>query len=502
VAVTANGAAAIDLPRGERRDALAARRFDALIVGGGITGCGVALDLVARGLDVALVERGDYGGATSSASSRLIHGGLRYLEHHEFGFVREALAERSRLLALAPSLVTREPFYFPLRRGGRVSPPMLAAGLTLYGLLSLPRALGWPRLTPLSRLAAAVPGLDTSRFAATGYYHDAATHDAKLTFAVAAAAARRGAIVLPRVEALAIERDGSGATARLRDILRGDEFEASAKLVVLAGGPFADALRIRCGLAGGLLATTRGTHVVLRPERLRLAASLIFDSPLDGRVMFLLRWGGHVAIGTTDVDADPAVPVVATRQEVSYLLASANALLPGLELGDDDVLTACAGLRPLLRTGAGAGRNAPSARSREEAILEDGPFLTIAGGKLTGYRAIAEKVGSRVAKRLGKGSSAVASPTRDIALAAPEIAPSDDLDAIVDHAVRRLDVTSPGDLLVRRSDRGLLPHDAALALGHRVAERIADRLGVPAAARAAIHAAWEMERAERESWRT
>lgn len=391
--------------REERFARLRDADLDVLVVGGGIHGAGVALDLSLRGLSVALFERDDYAAATSSASSRLIHGGLRYLEHHQFSFVREALRERAILRRIAPELVRIEPFYFALRKDDRVHPWMLRAGLWLYGALALPHPWIWPRGLDRTRFPEFVPGADGADLKGLFTYADGATHDAALVFSLIAEATQRGAITLSRVEVVGIDESSERVRATVRDGITGQVREVTARTAVIAAGPFTDRIRASRGPSERLLTTTRGTHVVVPRSRLPLPhGSVIFTSPVDGRVMFLLRWGEATAIGTTDLDADPGLPIRATRAEVRYLLDSANALVRTANLGESDVRTAVAGLRPLLRSDSSSA----SSRSREERILAEGRVFTIAGGKLTGFRAVASKLGPRLVRQLGRGD------TRDV----------------------------------------------------------------------------------------
>ena len=389
-----------------------------LVVGGGISGAGIALDLAARGIQVTLVERGDWAGATSSASSRLVHGGLRYLEQLELSLVREACLERALLLKNAAGLVWPEEFHFPVFHDSRVGRPKLMAGLWLYTLLSIPRTLGLPHLRSAGYVRRALPGVREAGLAGGGSYLDAATDDARLTLAVVRTARRLGATCLARCELLAAEDHGSGVRARLLDHETGEAFETDAEALVLAGGPDTDALRARIeggDTAGGKAWTepSRGSHVIVPRERLPTDGAAIFTSEVDGRVMFLLPWPRHTVIGTTDLDHDPSVAPRATGSEVRYLLDSANALVPAAALGERDVISTWSGLRPLL-----ASRTAnPSERSREERIERTGSRTwTMAGGKLTGYRAAAEELGARVAQRLGTGLAARRSPTRSLPL--------------------------------------------------------------------------------------
>ena len=541
--------ALLPLPAREQRlERLGAERPDVLVVGGGITGAGIALDLAARGLAVALVERGDWACATSSASSRLIHGGLRYLEQLELGLVRESCLERGLLLRNAPGLVWPERFTFPVRRGDAVGRAKLAAGLALYTLVSLPRALGLPRLVGRASVARNVPGIRAEGLRGGGTYLDAATDDARLTLAVVATAIGRGVNALSRVELEHVEGGASGVEARLRNVLDGSTHTLRARACVLAGGPFTDELRARNGLSTGWVRPTRGSHVLVPRERLPTDGAVIFPSAVDQRVMFLIPWPRYTVIGTTDLDAAPGQEVSATRAEVDYLLRSANALVDA-GLGPDDVVATWAGLRPLLAPeDAGAS---PSARSREERVAREGALYTIAGGKLTGFRAMAESLGARLASDLGRGDRAARSPTRSLALrgafARPAARPdwsrlSEDgfrpaeavatawtrryaglapaveeacgraeegrrpLDAEtllgeVDWAVRHEDCVAVEDFLFRRTDLGLGPADVAARALELVLERMA-RLGAwSAERRAAERAAAQAALARPQRWR-
>jgi len=494
---------------------------DVLVVGGGITGAGLALDLCLRGLRTLLVERDDWAAGTSSASSRLIHGGLRYLERFELGLVRESCLERGLLLENAAGLVWPETFVFPIHRGGPTGRLKLAAGLGLYTLVSVPRVLGLPRLHRAPAVTRRVPGIRERGLLGGGSYLDGATHDARLTLAVVLSARARGAIALSRMEALAIQSGHSGASVRLRDRISGEERTLTARAVVLAGGPLTDGLRARAGLSRGWIRATRGAHVLVRRERLPTDGAVIFPSPLDGRVMFLIPWPRYTVIGTTDLDADVDAPVRATLAEVRYLLDSANGLVPGAELGEADIVSTWAGLRPLLAT----SEDSPSARSREERVEREGSIYTIAGGKLTGFRSMAERLGARVAGDLARGDARRHSPTRTLRLrgaleaAVPRpawsyleraraerepIGPAwsrryaalvpavqeacqrveegrtpldpETLLGEVDWAVRHEDCLAAHDFFLRRTDLGYGSHGALEAVRERVLERMASVL--------------------------
>jgi glycerol-3-phosphate dehydrogenase len=388
-----------------------------LVVGGGISGAGIALDLAARGLAPLLIERNDWAGATSSASSRLVHGGLRYLEQFELTLVRESCLERALLLENAAGFVWPEVFHFPIFRGDRVGRTKLVAGLWLYTALATPRALGVPKRRSPAAMLARIPQLETCDLVGGGSYFDAATDDARLTLAVIQTAKRRGAACHTRTELLKVEDTGSGVRALVRDHERGEDVTITARAAVLAGGPATDELRKRAGLTDRdpWLAPTRGSHVIVPRERLPTDGAVIFTSKVDGRVMFLIPWPRHTILGTTDLDADPTKPPRATGEEVRYLLDSANALCPAAALTEDDIVSTWSGLRPLLapkRTKSGE----PSERSREERIESTGNVFTIAGGKLTGYRSAAEKLAAKLTHELGIGQPGRVSPTRHLRL--------------------------------------------------------------------------------------
>ncbi len=395
--------------REERLRDLEQRDPDVLVVGGGITGVGIALDLALRGVRTLVVEKEDWASATSSASSRLIHGGLRYLEQYEFGLVRDSCLERGLLLRNAAGYVWPERFTFPVHRGDGVGLAKLAAGLALYTLVSVPRVLGVPHLNSKDTVRARIPGIRDDGLRGAGDYLDGATDDARLTLAIVASAIEAGALALSRTEALRIEKNAEGARTTLVDRLTEREFSVSSRAVVLAAGPQVDLLRERANLGGQYVAPTRGSHLVLPRKRLPTDGAVIFPSAVDGRIMFLIPWPHYTIVGTTDLDAVPGEPARATWDEVDYLLRSANGLVPAAQLTSDDVVSTWAGLRPLLA----ADESDPSSRSREERIEREGPLYTIAGGKLTGYRSMAEKLCDQLTSDLAIGARGSSSPTRE-----------------------------------------------------------------------------------------
>jgi len=377
--------------RGEQLAALARHRFDLLVIGGGITGCGIARDAALRGLSVALVEKNDFASGTSSRSSRLIHGGVRYLEHGQIHLVFESSAERRRLLRLAPHLVRPLEFTWPVYAGSRIPRWKLQAGLTLYDALALFRNVG--RHHGLSRRDALArePMLRSDGLLGGACYYDAATNDARLTLANAIGAAEAGAVVVNHVEAttLIIEH-GRVAGAMIRDASTGASIDTRARIVVNATGPWSDELRHLDDATGPAVRGSKGAHVAVPRERIGNHSALTLLSPIDGRVLFVLPAGAHAIVGTTDTYTSASPDEVrATNGDVAYLLEAANFFFPAAGLTPGDVVSAWAGIRPLLP----ADGATPGAASREHAVTTSPHGLvSITGGKLTTYRVMAADV--------------------------------------------------------------------------------------------------------------
>lgn len=389
---------------------LAEETFDLLIVGGGITGAGVALDATLRGFRVALVDRGDFASSTSSASSKLVHGGLRYLEHGRLRLVYEALAERRRLLRNAPHLVRSLRFIIPFYRGTRMAGWQWRAGLTLYDALA--GAGNLRRSRPLSavEMRRQFPGLRANGLGGGAAYWDAQMDDARLCLEVVRTAALHGAVAANYVEAVGLERsDGHGYQVRLADRLGGGAQTLRARLVVNAAGPWVDHVCRLAGDGGGpRLTPTKGVHLVA-PGR-GLEAAFLLLHPGDGRVFFVIPWMGKTLVGTTDTlwqgEPEQATP---TGEDLRYLLEGHNRYFEP-ELQEPDVLGMFAGLRPLVADRPGE----PSSLSREFRIFSaPSGLLSVAGGKYTTYRAMAEAVVRAVESRLGPRLRCV---TRDLRL--------------------------------------------------------------------------------------
>lgn len=352
---------------------LGSTRFDLLVVGGGIVGAGIAEAAAAHGLDVALVERGDFGGATSSSSSKLIHGGLRYLRLGDVGLVREAHRERRLLMRIvAPHLVRRLPFLLPLYERGPYRPALVQSGIVLYSMLARSRLNG---LVPVERARRIVPQLRREQLRSCAVYADAWTNDARLTLSNIRAAAERGAAVLNYAELVALSGEG-GVVA-----VDGRSVAVRAQAVVNAAGPWVDRVRrLEDRAAAPSVRLSKGVHVLVDGGSGWGAALTI---PHDRvRVSFAVPWEGRLLLGTTDTahEGEPET-AAATHQDVDQVLREAAVAVEGL----GPVRATFCGLRVLPR---GAGR---TAGARRETVLSRGPagMVSVAGGKLTTYRRIA-----------------------------------------------------------------------------------------------------------------
>lgn len=380
-------------------DTLTDEIFDLLILGGGITGAGVALDAATRGIRVALIDKGDFASGTSSLSSKLVHGGLRYLEYGGFHLVHEALRERGHLLTNAPHLVKPLRFILPFYRGQRRRPWQWRLGLTLYDILAGRHNL--QRSRPLSEklLAHEFPILRKNHLIGGAEYFDCQMDDARLCIEVLASAMGQGACAANYVAATGFEIQGGKISAvRAQDQIHGKELTIRARQILNATGPWVDAV---CQLAGEKgsqhLQPTKGVHIIVPGQN--LAAAFLLLHPKDGRVLFVIPWMGKTLIGTTDTftKAGPDELEVCP-EEISYLLDAYNHHFdPTFKL--EDVLGSFAGLRPLIRARPGQ----PSSLSREFRLFESASgLITAAGGKYTTYRHMAEEITNVIMRRLGR----------------------------------------------------------------------------------------------------
>ena len=506
-------------------DRLRDETFDVLVVGGGIVGAGVARDAACRGLRTALVERGDFASGTSGKTSRLIHGGLRYLRSYRVGLVRQSVRERDLLLKRAPSLVHPLPFVIPAYRGRRPGALLLRFGLFLYDFLSRGKTV--PRRVWLAADATVErePRLSSDALAGAGIYYDAWTDDARLVLAVVKDAAEAGACVANYTEVVELLHDEGGRVvgARLRDVIENRTLDARARIAVNATGVWLDRLRAPRGIP--TIRATKGIHIFLPRTKVGNRHALALTAPRDGRIVFVLPWNELALVGTTDTDyggdADHVVPNAA---DVAYLLDVVNSAFPQARVTTDDVVSAYAGLRPLLRNRRADARE--SDISREHAIFEDNDgLISVAGGKLTTHRSMAEDVIDLVSARLERTT---ATPTKERPLGPPthpladfttmgfdeasalrlqaRCAPEqvrrhleaprardrivDDLAHVwveVEVAIHEEMAMTLVDVLVRRLGLFYEARDQALGVADEVAERMAETLG------------WDPSRVERET---
>jgi len=372
-------------------------KVDVAIIGGGIQGAGIAREAALRGLTVALFEKGDFGGGTSSRTSGLIHGGIRYLEQGAFRLVREAVRERQILLRIAPHLVRPLPFLFPVYRGDRRGRWTLRVGLTLYDGLAGLGGIGRHQMLSPEAVRACEPNLRSADLLGAARFYDAQMDDARLCLAVIRSAQALGAAVFRDTPVVGLLREGPtlcGVT--VEEIASGKRYDIPARVVVNAAGPWVDAV---CKMAGDdtrRLRPTKGIHL-LYPQVTQQA--VVVQSRCDRRIFFVIPWEGQSLIGTTDTDysGDPDA-VRADPAEVRDLLCAVGGLFPSVDFSPERVIATTAGVRPLVRSAGGT--TSESDTSREGALFwtTDG-MLVVAGGKYTLFRKTAERVIDFMAKR-------------------------------------------------------------------------------------------------------
>ncbi len=398
--MTTPGATAFDRATAQRR--LADERFDLLVIGGGITGAGVALDAAARGLSVALVERDDFASGTSSKSSKLVHGGLRYLQQKEYRLVYENLHERQRLLENAPHLVRPLPFLIPLfGKSGTVNKTVAKAyrtALWLYDITGGLRIGKRHKRVSKAEALAHLPTLNTDLLAAAFLYYDAQADDARLTLTLLRTAADRGAVVCNHARVESVTKDAAG---KVDGAVLVDGTTVRAKSVVNATGVWADDVREMAeGSDPDSIRPAKGIHITVPRSKLPCDIAAVVPVPKDRRSIFVVPWGDHTYLGTTDTDytGDRDHPEC-TAADVTYVLDAINVFVTS-PLTPADVVGTWAGLRPLVKDEA-SERTADLSR-RHKVIVSDSGLVTITGGKLTTYRKMAQDTVDEVATQLGR----------------------------------------------------------------------------------------------------
>ncbi|MEM1322757.1 MAG: glycerol-3-phosphate dehydrogenase/oxidase [Bacteroidota bacterium] len=382
------------------------QHFDLAVIGGGITGAGIALDAASRGLKVALIEKNDFASGTSSRSTKLIHGGLRYLKQLEIGLVREVGQERAIVHQLAPHLVIAEKMLLPLIEGGTLGKIGTNLALMVYDFLAGVESEDKRKMLSAEETKTLEPLLRDDILKGGGFYAEYRTDDARLTIEIIKKAAEYGAISLNYVKAENFLYDESQKVKGLSclDMDNGERFNIHCDYVVSAAGPWVDKIRkVDQSLTGKHLFLTKGVHLVVPHERLPLRQSVYFDVP-DGRMIFAIPRHKITYIGTTDTPYDGDINHILTNQEdADYLLKAVNNMFPTVQLNNDDVISSWAGLRPLIHE---EGKSASELSRKDEIFESPTGLISIAGGKLTGYRKMAERVVDEVAERYeaaGKG---------------------------------------------------------------------------------------------------
>jgi glycerol-3-phosphate dehydrogenase len=385
--------------------AASARPRDLVIVGGGITGAGIARDAALRGLHVTLVEKRDLGSGTSSKSSKLVHGGLRYLEHGELRLVFEGTNERSLQMRRAPHLVRPIPFLVPIYKRQKPALAYVDIGLWIYDALAMFRSPKLHKTYRGKKVQSLEPALRKDGLAGALEYYDCLTDDARLVLENALDARALGAEVRTYTRALGVLRDKRGrvAAVRVRDELGGGETELETRAVVVAAGPWTDVVLAELGIgtagARPLLRPTKGVHVVVDHARLPVTRAVTLLTG-DRRVIFCIPWGERTLVGTTDTDfSGHPDEVYADAADVAYLCESVNRFFPDSHIAPADVLATWAGLRPLIAPDA-AGRRASDVSREHEVFVRDEGVVIIAGGKLTTYRRMAKEATDRAVEWL------------------------------------------------------------------------------------------------------
>ncbi|WP_344869244.1 glycerol-3-phosphate dehydrogenase/oxidase [Amycolatopsis ultiminotia] len=393
-------------------------RVDVLIIGGGVTGASAARDAALRGLSTVLVERDDFASGTSSRSSKLIHGGLRYLQTYQFRMVHESVREREVMMRIAPHLADLQPFLYLLYRGYPEGKALLNLGLTCYDAFSRAPLNRWHRMLGRAAVLRREPHLNPAGLAGAGLYHDAMTDDARLVIDVLESAARAGALLANHSEAVGLVHErGRVAGAEVADRITGAQTVIRARTVVNAAGPWVDrVLGLGAPVPHPTLRPTKGVHIVLSAKDFPLRTAVFLRSPSDDRVVWPTPTadGRHVYVGTTDTAFDGSLDdVVADEQDIAYLLEVANHTLPGARVGTEHLVGSWAGLRPVIAPPPGTSN---SDASREHTITEGtGGLITAAGGKLTTARIMGRQIIDHVVAQLARehGVRSVPASTTD-----------------------------------------------------------------------------------------
>ncbi|WP_396633349.1 FAD-dependent oxidoreductase [Maribacter sp. R86514] len=417
------------LNRAEQIKKLQEDKFDLAIIGGGVTGAGIALDAASRGLKVCLVEKSDFASGTSNKSTKLIHGGLRYLKQFEIGLVRESGSERAIVHKLAPHLVIPEKMLLPLVEGGTYGKMMTSIGLQVYDFLADVKGDDRRKMLDKGKTLEKEPLLNEKVVLGGGLYAEYRTDDARLTIEILKKAASYGATIINYCEMESFDYDENHKIKNLncKDVNTGATLKINARNYVSAAGPWVDTLRVKDeSMNNKHLHLTKGVHIVFPYDKLPVKQPLYFDVP-DGRMIFAIPRGRATYVGTTDTNYSGSLDrVVATEDDANYILNAINSTFPAVDLTINDIESNWAGLRPLIHE----EDKDPSELSRkDELFVSDSGLISIAGGKLTGYRRMADRVIEAVLKTMKKKHTAdlKKSDTAKIALVSPSLGDSKDV---------------------------------------------------------------------------
>ncbi len=514
--------------RGTQVKRMQEKRYDVLIIGGGITGAGIALDAASRGLRPVLVDMQDFAAGTSSRSTKLVHGGLRYLKNLEIGVVAEVGQERAIVYENGPHVTIPERMLLPIYKGGTFGRFSTSMGLLLYDFLARVKRSERRVMLSVDQTLSAEPLLNRDGLLGGGSYVEYRTDDSRLTLETLKKAVELGteAINYTQVESLRYDEHGRVYGAAVRDLITEECYELSAGYVVNATGPWVDNIReLDRSKSGKTLHLTKGVHIVIDGERFPMRQAVYFDTP-DGRMVFAIPREGKTYVGTTDTNysGDIANPDI-TAADRDYLLAAINGMFPSVKLTKDDVESGWSGLRPLIHQ---EGKD-PSEISRRDEIFESqSGLISIAGGKLTGYRKMAESIVDRIADRLraSEGKVLPSCQTKELRLSGGDVGGSAGFPAFVaewtkrgeelglqreeaeqltrrygsnipqvlayahqksdlplelqlalDYAIEHELAVKPADFLIRRTSAVLFNIDWALTWKEAVLQHMADRLG-------------------------
>lgn len=372
--------------------------FEVLVIGGGITGAGIALDATTRGMKVGLIEMQDFAAGTSSRSTKLVHGGLRYLKQYQIGVVAEVGKERAIVYENGPHVTTPEWMLLPIHEGGTFGKNSTSIGLRVYDFLAGVKKEERRKMLSADETLKFAPLIKKDGLIGGGYYVEYRTDDARLTIEVLKEAYKFGASLLnyTKVESLIYE-NGKLVGVQVKDLLTDEEYSVYAQKIINATGPWVDTIReMDQSKKGKFLQLTKGVHLVIDQSRFPLKQAIYFDTP-DGRMVFAIPRDGKTYVGTTDtIYSDDLIKPRITRSDVEYLLNAINYMFPTINIVKVDIESSWAGVRPLIKQ---EGKSASEISRKDEIWVSDSGLITIAGGKLTGYRKMAEDVVNLVAKQ-------------------------------------------------------------------------------------------------------